>query len=345
MDLHITSYGARIRVKGGLFVVKYFDDQRIEHTKEYAPVELDCIWLSKGTSLSVDVINLATINDIEVIFLGNQGKPLGRFSTYAPHGSSKVLKAQFVVSVSPELSFPIVQELIAEKLENEVKMLEKIANRRDSELKAILQPKIEIIKKAAAKVRKTEGTLDNAMKERLRGIEGTGSRAFFSALNICLQPRYRFERRSRRPALDPFNACLNYAFSLLYAEAERALVRANINPVVGLMHREGYQLKSMVYDFIEPLRIDTIWVVFQLFARQKFNLTDHIKDYGARVELTITAKKMLIEAWNRYYNEKRVKDFGQKLLRRDAVRRRAEIMATQFLSTVKSNENANMGHV
>ncbi|MEM8525402.1 MAG: CRISPR-associated endonuclease Cas1 [Bacteroidota bacterium] len=334
MDLHLTSYGAKIRVRQGLFAVKYFDEEMILHRKEYAPSELDCIWLYPPTSLSVEVIKLAAQHEIEIIFVGERDMPMGRYSSYVPRGSSKVAKAQFIVSVSPKLSFPVVKDLLLRKINSQADFLRKVAKRSKKENGELLFY-LDAIEDSFQKMQAMEGILDDAMKQSLRGIEGTSSRNFYAAINTTLLPRYRFNGRSRRPVKDAFNAFLNYAFALLYTEVERALVRAGIQPIIGLMHREGYQLKSMVYDFIEPFRADTVWVVYQLFVRERISLQEHVSDLGARVDVAREGKRLLIPTWNKYYKERRTKAFGMNLIRNEIIKREAELLATRLLKISK----------
>jgi CRISPR-associated protein Cas1 len=343
MDLHITSYGAKIRVKQGLFVIKYFDEERIAHKEEYAPSEVDCIWLYPPTSLSVEVIRLAQANDIEVIFTDQYDVPMGHYTSYTPRGSSKVQKAQLLVSVSPELAFPFVQQFTYEKIISQAQMLERLSNKRKSDDELLTA--ISIIGTQAQKVQAAEGVLDDSMKATFRGWEGVSSRTYYSALSRLLPARYRFNGRSRRPAKDAFNAFLNYAFALLYAETERALVRAGLYPIIGLMHRDGYRLKSMVYDFIEPFRSDTVWVVYQLFAREKINLQRHISDLGSRVDVAREGKRLLIPTWNAYYKEKRVPAFGARLIRREVMKRKAEVLASGLMHATKRLEYESVGSI
>ncbi|MEM0992191.1 MAG: CRISPR-associated endonuclease Cas1 [Bacteroidota bacterium] len=343
MDLHLTSYGAKIRVKQGLFVVKYFDEERIPHKEEYAPSELDCIWIYPPTSLSAQVIRLAQDHDIDVIFTDQRDVPIGHYVSYTPRGSSKVQKAQLFVSISPELSFSFVQELTFDKIQSQANLLARLAEKRGDD--TALLAAIDIIQAQSRKVQSASGVLDNKMKASLRGWEGVSSRTFYAALSRLLPNRYRFNGRSRRPAKDAFNAFLNYAFALLYAETERALVRAGIHPIIGFMHRDGYRLKSMVYDFIEPFRSDTVWVVYQLFSRNKVNLNRHISDLGSRIDLATEGKRLLIPAWNSYYKEQRKQAFGMRMIRREIIGRRAELLASQLLSATKSKPHESMDYV
>lgn len=140
----------------------------------------------------------------------------------------------------------------------------------------------------------------------LHGLEGSASRLFYEALSTLIPKRYQFEGRSRRPAKDPFNAYLNYAFAILYGKVERALVKAGVNTYLGFLHRDGHRQKSMLYDFIEPFRTETVGVVFHLFSRKQISLSeDVILKPEEGVVLTISGKKKLIGAMNEFYEDKK----------------------------------------
>ena len=66
---------------------------------------------------------------------------------------------------------------------------------------------------------------------------------------------YRFDGRSRQPALDAVNAMLNYSYGVLYSLVERACICAGLDPFLGFLHTDNYNKKSLVFDLIEPFRI------------------------------------------------------------------------------------------
>ena len=271
MNLHVTKYGAKIRVKEGVFQVRYFDKKKQQQLEEFAPSQLSTIWVYFPVSLSVAVLQLANQHQINVIFMDEKGQPLGRFDAVRPNTTSKIQKAQAIIASQPNLSYPIAERWIKEKIQNQIQMLQQLLHKRvkPQEIQ-LLQKAINSIQTAASKIPLPSSESFTKKCQTLRGIEGATSRTFFYALNQLLATRYQFKKRSR-PAQDAFNAYLNYAFALLYSKVEIALVGTGLNPHIGLMHRDGYQLKSMVYDFIEPFRVGTIWVVFQQFIRERVN--------------------------------------------------------------------------
>ena len=50
----------------------------------------------------------------------------------------------------------------------------------------------------------------------LRGVEGSASRMYFSALSFFINKKFGFSGRNRRPPRDCANASLSYSYSMLY---------------------------------------------------------------------------------------------------------------------------------
>ncbi len=133
----------------------------------------------------------------------------------------------------------------------------------------MIQEKIDTISGIKIKMNEMRGRKIDEIDSTLRGLEGTAGRVYFNTLSSLLVERYRFHGRSFRPAGDPFNAFLNYAYGVLYSRVEKVLIIAGLDPYVGFMHRDDYNMKSMVFDFIEPYRIYAEEVVFKLFFSKK----------------------------------------------------------------------------
>jgi CRISPR-associated protein Cas1 len=93
-----------------------------------------------------------------------------------------------------------------------------------------------------------------AIAATFRGWEGNASRYYFRALAQLLPAPFYFERRSRRPAYDPFNALLNYLYGFLYAQVELSLMKAGLDPYTGVLHADEYKRPTLVFDTIELYR-------------------------------------------------------------------------------------------
>ena len=64
-----------------------------------------------------------------------------------------------------------------------------------------------------------------------------------------------------RDATDPFNAILNYCYTLLEVETRIACEAVGLDPDLGLLHDDGLR-ESFIYDLLEPLRSKAdVWVL------------------------------------------------------------------------------------
>ncbi|HEY1681779.1 MAG TPA: CRISPR-associated endonuclease Cas1 [Candidatus Tumulicola sp.] len=76
-------------------------------------------------------------------------------------------------------------------------------------------------------------------------------------------------RRDRvRDATDPFNAVLNYAYTLLEVETRIACEATGLDPDLGLIHIDDRLRESFIYDVLEPLRANAdVWAL-ELLRKQ-----------------------------------------------------------------------------
>lgn len=135
--------------------------------------------------------------------------------------------------------------------------------------------------------------------DRLLGIEGLASRAYFSGFAEMLRDRMGFERsgRLRRPPPDPVNALLSFCYSLLVKEGVRALLSAGLDPYRGLYHRLRVARPSLALDIVEefrPLIADS--VVLQLVNNRAISRSDFILR-GPACSLTSNGRRRVIRAF------------------------------------------------
>jgi CRISPR-associated protein Cas1 len=88
----------------------------------------------------------------------------------------------------------------------------------------------------------------------LRGIEGAGSKAYFAVLRGCLRPDFTFEKRTRRPPTDPFNALLSLGYTLLGEALCTALEIVGLDPYEGFFHADKYGRPALALDLLEEFR-------------------------------------------------------------------------------------------
>ena len=70
----------------------------------------------------------------------------------------------------------------------------------------------------------------------------------------AISPRTSGRRERVRDATDPFNAVLNYCYTLLEVETRIACEAVGLDPDLGLLHTDDRLRESFIYDLLEPLR-------------------------------------------------------------------------------------------
>lgn len=153
------------------------------------------------------------------------------------------------------------------------------------------------------KIRALDGDIVNDIAPMLRGWEGQASRIYFSTINSFLPEQFRFENRTQHPALDVANAFLNYGYGILYGRIEGALIKAGIDPYIGILHRDDYNRPVLVYDVIEMYRIWVDYVVYTLLAQNVITEEFYSVREDGSYWLEALGRRVLIQSLNDYMDE------------------------------------------
>jgi len=337
MDIHLQSFGARLRVKDGLFEVTVPDLSGANHhvVDQFATHQVQSILLQPGTSVSADALLLAIEQDTDIVVLDRFGHPQGRIWTARPSTTLEVWKNQLAMSLRPD-ALRFAKSWIEAKLHRRIQFLQKLKNYRSDEKQALIDKACSELSDYLSRLHVVPVHDHNPAAATIRGLEGSAGRVYLATLSRLLPDEYRFEGRSARPADDMFNAFLNYGYGILYRIVERDLLLAGLHPYIGFMHYDGYQRKSLVFDFIEPYRIWVEKTVFNLFAAKKpgqMHLTT-ILGRSDGMWLSQEGKKLLADALHERLQHKRQELDGRRfslhqLLREESRRFAAEVLNWQ----------------
>lgn len=329
MQLIINTYGTYIHVKDDMFEVTTPKEGE-KQKSHFASQKVSSILMSKGSALSTDAVILAMKNNIDVIIFEYDGVPVGRFWHSKPGSTSKIRKQQLEASLNNTGVYWIKCWLVA-KLNNQIDLLKRLKNHRPAS-GDIIQDKIAAITELCRKIQNQNADQIDLIDSTLRGYEGTAGRVYFQTLSSLLNERYQFNGRSFRPAKDTFNAFLNYAYGVLYSRIEKVLIIAGLDPYIGFMHRDDYNTKSMVFDFIEPYRTYADEVVFKLFSAKKVN-DSHTDIITNGVSLNSTGKNLLMEAFIKFLDEEKIKYKGRSQSRINAMQMDAHQFANSLIQS------------
>lgn len=107
--------------------------------------------------------------------------------------------------------------------------------------------------------------------DELLGIEGNGGRLYFSAFDGMIkaddefapepgrrsrkQPfDFDFNGRNRRPPVEPVNALLSLAYSVLAKDFTLACYAVGFDPLMGFYHQPRFGRPALALDLMEPFR-------------------------------------------------------------------------------------------
>lgn len=329
MQIFINTYGTYVHVKDDMFQIKIREEKnkpvKINHIAAH---KITSFVMSKGAALSTDAIALALKHNIDIVVVDYNGHPMGRFWHSKLGSTTKIRKEQLKASLN-ENAVVWVKQWLENKLENQADFLQDLKKHR-SKLHAKLDEKINAILEFRSKINSSQSTDISAIADSFRGWEGSAGRQYFDALAICMPNSFAFKGRSFRPAQDEFNAMLNYAYGILYSRIERALMLAGLDPFVGFMHRDDYNTKSLVYDFIEPYRIHAERFVFRLFTGKKIN-KNYFSSFTGGVSLNEDGKAFFVAPYLEYLDSDKIRYKGRLQTRMNAVQLEAHRFANSLI--------------
>lgn len=328
MQLYLNTYGTYLHIKDQMFEVRIPVKDSQPDKKHFAASKVSSIILTTSAALSTDAIKLALVNNIDIIFVESDGQPLGRVWHSKLGSTTRIRKCQLEASMN-ETGVKWTKGWIDEKMTNQLEFIKDLKKHR-SGISDFLDDKISRIENLLVSLSQLEAVKISEIAETIRGLEGTAGRLYFETLSYVMPEAYKFTGRSSRPARDPFNAFLNYGYGVLYSRIEKTLIIAGLDPYLGFLHRDDYNQKSMVYDFIEPYRIFIEKAVFRLFSAKKVNKA-HTDEITNGFTLNKAGKVLLIEALNNFLDCETSRYKGRNLTRSHAIQLDAHTFANSLI--------------
>jgi len=296
MEIVLNTYGTSLLKENGQFLVLHPDGKQI------LPVDkIKSILISKGAKISSDAALLAIENEIEILFVDDIGKPQGRVWSVKYGSISTIRRKQLDFTFSQE-AIDWIKEILGQKLDNQIALLYSISP-MEWQHQRLLDKATKNINDYKAKIKVASGETISEIAPSLRGWEGAASRKYFEILKLLLPEENSFKGRSQHPATDIFNCLLNYGYGVLYGKIEGELIKAGLDPYVGIMHREDYNRPVLVFDMIERFRVWIDYIVVKLLMQKVINADCYlIKDDGS-FWLEGLGKRILIQSINDYLDE------------------------------------------
>ncbi len=154
------------------------------------------------------------------------------------HRNVELRTAQYRASFDRAFWLRLARGLVASKLRN-CRTLVRRNTREDTPPEAALGG----LRRAARAVSEAKNLAE------LLGVEGNGAAIYFGSFGAMLRggaafgrelPRFEFENCNRRPATDPVNAMLSFAYAMLVRELTATLAAVGFDPYRGFYHQPRY---------------------------------------------------------------------------------------------------------
>lgn len=245
--LYVTTQGA--------YVAKDHENAQVRVEREVrlsVPLHhLEGIACFGRVSVSPDLMGECAERGILISFLSEQGRYLSRLE--GPVGSaSQLRRAQYRAAEDAVRTVALAKSIV----------LGKISNARSTLLRAArdaADPACGEALSAAASYleHRLAGTERADTLDSIRGNEGEAAARYFEVFDRMVRKNldaFTFERRSRRPPLNPMNALLSFLYALLLHDASAALEGAGLDPAVGFLHEDRPGRPSLALDLVEEFR-------------------------------------------------------------------------------------------
>ncbi len=235
--VHIATPGARASTRGGRLLVQ-------ARGEEIASVPLERIAgvvVHGNVDLSGALIRELLWRSLAIVWCTGAGRVVGWATPGAgPNGAARV--RQHEESAAGRLD--LAREFVGAKITNQATLL-----RRNGRA-GVVTPELRTLARRATAARSVP---------ELLGIEGDAAAIYFRHFASMLGRRPRgadiaLRTRSGRPARDPVNAALNYAYALLLADVVRAVTACGLDPHAGFLHTSSRNKPALALDLCEEFR-------------------------------------------------------------------------------------------
>ena len=292
--LYVGDHRARIRLrKGNVLVEQPSGALRV-------PIEtLEGIVLTGRAEISNTAIGELVRRGVRIAAISRSGRL--RFSIGGPASGNVHLRiAQLRAADDPEQTAAVSRWLVAAKLQNCRRAMQRWMWDAPDRWRSIYRHEIDAVTdRIAGLVAVDDG-------DKIRGIEGDGTRRYFKCLGLHLgagSGQLSFDRRSRRPPRDPVNALLSFTYGLVLAELIGGLDAVGLDPQIGFLHRPRSGRPALALDLLEELRpsVADHFAVTALGRRQV--RAEHFDVVGEGHYLSDAGREIVLQLYERFRNE------------------------------------------
>jgi len=209
-------------------------------------VALKSLVLLSDVQLTTQVIHQLMERGIVIFYMKPTGRLVGMLNNDMS-GNIILRIAQYRSWTNKEFCLTYAKTVLSKKLKGQRDILTKYIYRKEGNRKR-MKAAIQFMENQLAAIQHAK-TIPEVM-----GYEGVGAKQYFSCFNYMLPTEFAISRREHRPAYEPVNALLNYAYAFLRNELLMRLSAYGFELELGYVHGVRYGRDSLALDVMEPYR-------------------------------------------------------------------------------------------
>lgn len=328
MVVYLTEQGAVLNISG----------ERIVLSKQGRPIavflakDIDQIVIMGNIGITTQAMRFLLKRKIDTVFTSYSGKYEGRLVSEL--GKNVILRRlQFDAVSDDPFRFKIAKNIVLGKCVNSLVCLRKLNYYHKS------QDVVQILHSLTSMLANF-GNISNY--EELLGFEGSFSNIYFSAFDHILKGDIKFEKRTRRPPQNEFNALLSFGYTILMNLVRTMVNTVGLDPYFGVLHAEDYGRPSLVLDLMEEFRsvavdIPAINSVNKgIIARADFVKNENDDPDELPIQLSIFGRKKWISVLEKRFNSLFWYQYKNKNLPlREIIRMQTYLISKSFIDRVE----------
>jgi CRISPR-associated protein Cas1 len=279
-------------VRNFCFVIS---DEKENESRIIHPNRVSSFLITSPSRISTPALILASEYQIPVILCNQTGRPVVRMWSSAFLNTSLLRRRQYHFCESIQ-SMHWASGIIHDKVKGQTENLRYLAGRKPAMARQVNEALDRIAVQDSRLDLETAANIAEA-KKRLLSFEAYAAAHYWQLAGTRLPLPYLFTGRVKRNPEDAFNACINYLYGMLRNNVETAILSFGLDPALGIMHRDGYRMPSLVFDMMEPFRPVMDKLLFTAILNK--TLPDEMMDRKAALpRITKEGRKALIQHFN-----------------------------------------------
>jgi CRISPR-associated endonuclease Cas1/CRISPR-associated protein Cas4 len=331
LPMYVQARGAKVGKKGETLEISV-DDEKLQSVRL---IDVSQLVLMGQVYVTAPALLELMSREIPVSWHSFGGWFMGH-TISTGHKNVEIRTAQYQASFDSQACLKLAKGWVAAKIQNQRTLLRR--NWKDGEAPEALMDGFQ------ADIRRAQRA---TQLPELLGAEGQAAARYFGAFSSMLNRQdgdepvtFNFDKRNRRPPIDPVNAMLSYAYSLLTRQWSVALTAVGFDCYRGFYHQPRYGRPALSLDMMEPFRpLIGDSTVIQAINNGEVKGSDFIAA-GGGISLTDEGRKSFIATFERRLSHEITHPlFGYKLSYRRLLELQARLLARHLLGELADYPN------